>query len=90
LRDNLRVVLRTSSLLTGQKELSLEYVPGARPIAETVEGDVWVLPSESDDLQDIGATLAQIADKLNHIPLMPTRSWRRCSKRRLHPSSSGP
>ena len=68
LRDNLRVVLRTSSLLTGQKELSLEYVPGARPIAPTQEEDAWVLPSETDDLQDVGATLAQIANKLNHIP----------------------
>jgi paraquat-inducible protein B len=68
LRDNLRVVLRTSSLLTGQKELSLEYVPGARPVAERQEGDAWLLPSETDDLQDIGSTLAQIADKLNHIP----------------------
>lgn len=68
LRDNLRVVLRTSSLLTGQKELSLEYVPGAKAAPELQEGDVWVLPSTSDDLQDIGATLAQIADKLNRIP----------------------
>jgi paraquat-inducible protein B len=68
LRDNLRVVLRTSSLLTGQKELSLEYVPGARPMSESQEGEAWVLPSETDDLQDIGATVAQIADKLNHIP----------------------
>jgi paraquat-inducible protein B len=68
LRDNLRVVLRTSSLLTGQKELSLEYVPGAKPANELQEGNVWVLPSTSDDLQAVGATLAEIADKLNHIP----------------------
>jgi paraquat-inducible protein B len=68
LRDNLRVVLRSSNLLTGQKELSLEYVPGAKPAPELQENNVWVLPSTSDDLQDIGATLAQIADKLNHIP----------------------
>jgi paraquat-inducible protein B len=27
-----------------------------------------VLPSSSDDLQDVGATLAQIVDKLNRIP----------------------
>lgn len=69
LRDNLRVVLRTSSLLTGQKELSLEYVPGAKPSKETQEGEVWVLPSDSGDLQDIGGTLAQIAGKLNRIPI---------------------
>jgi paraquat-inducible protein B len=68
LRDNLRVVLRTSSLLTGQKELSLEYVPGARPMSQSQEGDAWVLPSETDDLQDIGSTMAQIANKLNRIP----------------------
>jgi paraquat-inducible protein B len=68
LNDDLRVVLRTSSLLTGQKELSLEYVPGARPAEERREGEAWVLPSETDDLQDIGATLAQIAEKVNRIP----------------------
>lgn len=68
LRDGLRVVLRTSSLLTGQKELSLEYVPSAKPVPEVQEDNVWVLPSTSDDLRDIGATMAQIADKLNHIP----------------------
>lgn len=68
LRDSLRVVLRTSNLLTGQKELSLEYVPGAAPASELPEGEAWILPSTSDDLQDIGATLAEIADKLNHIP----------------------
>jgi paraquat-inducible protein B len=70
LRDNLRVVLRTSSLLTGQKELSLEYVPatGSETIAVGQEGEAWVLPSSSDDLQDVGATVAQIADKLNRIP----------------------
>lgn len=68
LRDNLRVVLRSSNLLTGQKELSLEYVPGAKAADIEQEGDLWILPSTSDDLQDIGSTLAQIADKLNHIP----------------------
>jgi paraquat-inducible protein B len=68
LRDNLRVVLRTSSLLTGQKELSLEYVPGKEASAVGQEGDAWVLPSSSDDLQNVGAAVAQIADKLNHIP----------------------
>jgi paraquat-inducible protein B len=68
LRDNLRVVLRTSSLLTGQKELSLEYVPGKEVSAPGREGEAWVLPSSSDDLQNVGAAVAQIADKLNHIP----------------------
>jgi paraquat-inducible protein B len=68
LRDNLRVVLRTSSLLTGQKELSLEYVPGKEGTVVGQEGGAWVLPSSSDDLQNVGAAVAQIADKLNRIP----------------------
>jgi len=68
LRDNLKVVLRTSSLLTGQKELSLEYVPGTETSVVAQEGGAWILPSSTDNLEDVGATVAQIADKLNRIP----------------------
>ena len=67
--EQLRVVLASSSLLTGQKELSLEFVPGSKPPpALTEEAGAWVLPSEGQDLQDLSASLSQILNKVNSIP----------------------
>jgi paraquat-inducible protein B len=43
-------------------------VPGKEGNAVSQEGEAWVLPSSSDDLQNVSAAVAQIADKLNHIP----------------------
>jgi paraquat-inducible protein B len=68
-RDQLRVVLASSSLLTGQKELSLEFVPGSKaPPALAEEANALVLPSEGQDLQDLSASLSQILNKVNSIP----------------------
>lgn len=67
-RDHLRVVLETTSLLTGQKALSLEYVPDAKPAEITQEDGAWVLPGEARDLQELPASLAQIASRINAIP----------------------
>jgi paraquat-inducible protein B len=67
-RDQLRVVLESSSLLTGQKELSLEYVPGSQPRAVIAEGEALVLPSDAQDLQGLTASLSQIVNKINAIP----------------------
>ncbi len=66
--EQLRVVLESSSFLTGQKELSLEYVPGSKPKAVTHEGDALVLPSDAQDLQGLTSSLSQIANKVNSIP----------------------
>lgn len=66
--DQLRVVLSSSSLITGQKELSLEFVPGTKaPILIEEEGAL-VLPSEGQDLQNLTASLSQILNKVNSIP----------------------
>ncbi|MEO6599130.1 MAG: MlaD family protein [Polyangiaceae bacterium] len=68
-RDQLRVVLASSSLLTGQKELSLEFVPGSKaPPTLAEEANALVLPSEGQDLQDLSASLSQILNKVNSIP----------------------
>jgi paraquat-inducible protein B len=66
--DQLRVILESSSLLTGQKELSLEYVPGSKPATVTWEGDALVLPSDAQDLQGLTSSLSQIVNKVNSIP----------------------
>ena len=68
-QEQMRVVLASSSLLTGQKELSLEFVPGSKaPAALSEEAGALVLPSEGQDLQDLTASLSQILSKVNSIP----------------------
>ncbi len=67
-RDQMRVVLASSSLLTGQKELSLEFVPGSKAPLLSEEAGALVLPSEGQDLQDLSASLSQILNKVNSIP----------------------
>jgi len=67
-RDQLRVVLESSSFLTGQKELSLEYAPGSKAPLLTKEGEALVLPGEAQDFQALSVSLSQIADKVNAIP----------------------
>jgi paraquat-inducible protein B len=67
-QDHLRVVLETTSFLTGQKALSLEYDPGSRPASPMQEGAALVLPSEAQNLQEITATLTSIVNKVNQIP----------------------
>jgi paraquat-inducible protein B len=66
--NQLRVVLETSSFLTGQKNLSLTYVPGALPAPVTREGDALVLPSESQGLEELSASVTDIAKNINRIP----------------------
>jgi len=46
-QDGLRVAIESSSLITGQKALSLEHVPGAGRAAVATEGDALVLPGEA-------------------------------------------
>jgi paraquat-inducible protein B len=66
--DQLRVVLASSSFLTGQKELSLEYVPGAKAEAIIREGEALVLPGDARDFENLAASLGQIVSKVNSIP----------------------
>lgn len=64
----LRVVLDSSNLLTGQKVLSLQYVPGAKKSDVAQEGDAMVVPSQAGGLDGITSSLNDIAAKLDKIP----------------------
>jgi paraquat-inducible protein B len=64
----MRVVLETSNFLTGQKVLSLRYVPGAAPETVASEGEVMVLPSVTQGLDDLSTAANDIASSLNSIP----------------------
>jgi paraquat-inducible protein B len=66
--NQMRVVLETSSFVTGEKVLSLKYVAGAAPEPVTTEGETLVLPSVTMGLDELSASAAEIASALNRIP----------------------
>jgi paraquat-inducible protein B len=64
----MRAVLNSSNFITGQKDISLQYVPGAAPAALGHEGDALVLPSQGGGLDNITASISDITSKLDKIP----------------------
>lgn len=66
--DGMRAVLESSSFITGQKDISLQYVPGAGPASIGHEGDALLLPSQSGGIDNITASLSDISTKLEKIP----------------------
>ena len=64
----LRAVLESGSLITGQKDISLQYVPNAGPATLGREGDALLLPSQSGGLDNITSSLSDITTKLDKIP----------------------
>jgi paraquat-inducible protein B len=67
--SGLRVVLETSSYLTGEKALSLSYLPNAEHTATTrEEAGVLVLPSHGGSLDSLTSSLSEVAARLNSIP----------------------
>ncbi len=66
--QGMRAVLESSSFITGQKQISLQYVPGAAPAQVGHEGDALVMPSQGGGVDNIMASLSDIATKLDKIP----------------------
>jgi paraquat-inducible protein B len=67
-KAGMRAVLNASNFVTGQKDISLQYVPGAAPATLGHEGDALVLPSQGGGLENITASLSDITAKLDKIP----------------------
>ena len=65
----MRVVLESSSLLTGAKDLSIIYAKGHVTGDLPHEGDAIVLPSQGGGIDGLTASLADVATKLDKIPL---------------------
>ena len=65
----LRAETDSSNLLTGASMISLTFVPKAKPVAITREGDAIVLPSQAGGLAGITDSLSTAADKLAALPI---------------------
>ncbi len=65
----LRAQLRTSSYLTGTLVLALDFDKGAAPAELTQQGGDWVMPSQGGGLDNILASVSNVASKLDRIPL---------------------
>jgi len=66
-RQGMRAVLESSNLITGQQAISLQYIPGSVAPLEH-EGNVLVVPSQGGGLDNITASISDIAGKLDKIP----------------------
>lgn len=64
----MRVVLESSSFLTGAKNLSIVYAPGMKPTQLPKEGEALVLPSQGGGIDGLTASLSDVAAKVNKIP----------------------
>ncbi len=64
----LRVRLDSASLLTGQKQLTLDIFPGSPPAELHMDGDRYVIPTLANGSDDIMASASAILAKLNAVP----------------------
>ena len=65
----MRAQLRTSSYLTGSMVLAMDFVPGAPKADLQMEDGVPVVPSVGGGLDGILTAVANIANKLDRLPL---------------------
>lgn len=73
----LRAQLRTTNLLTGQRYVALDFFPDARPVklgapangpAAAGEAPPLEIPTVSGSLEDLQATLTNIAKRIERVP----------------------
>ncbi len=64
----MRAVLESSNFITGQKDISLQFVPNAKPTDVGREGDALLMPSQGGGLDNIESSLSDIATKIDAIP----------------------
>ena len=70
-REGLRARLRGGNVITGQKEVALEFMPDAPPAEVAREGDVQVVPADNQGgggLDDLTSTATQLMAKLGAVP----------------------
>jgi paraquat-inducible protein B len=68
-RQGLRAALQSSSLLTGQQSIALDFVPSAPPATATMVGKDFVIPtSEGGGIAGLEASATDLLSKVNSIP----------------------
>jgi paraquat-inducible protein B len=69
LRQGLRATLDTASLITGQQEVALDFVPNVPPVPVTMEGTDFVLPTTSGgSFAGLQASATELLNNVNAIP----------------------
>jgi len=69
LRKGLRATLQTTSLLTGQQSVALEFLPDAPQVELKMEGSTFILPTtESGNIAGLQSSAATLLNRLNSIP----------------------
>lgn len=67
--NGLRAQLSSESFITGASDIALQFVPKAPPAQISMEGDAIVLPSQKGGFSGIADSLADVAAKLDSLPL---------------------
>jgi paraquat-inducible protein B len=69
LKKGLRANLQSASLITGQQNVALDFVPNAAPAEVTMEGTDFVLPTtEGGGFAGLASSATDLLDKVNTIP----------------------
>ena len=66
--QGMRAQVDTASYVTGQKNITLAFVPNAKPARITLEEDSIVLPSQGGGLDNVLGAVSDVAAKLQQIP----------------------
>ncbi|TPW17291.1 MAG: qaraquat-inducible protein B, partial [Halothiobacillaceae bacterium] len=65
----LRAQLKTGNLVTGQLVVSLDFYPKAAPEQIDASGRYPILPTIPTQLAEITTAVAEVIEKINHLPL---------------------
>lgn len=64
----LRAQMRTGNLLTGQSYISLDVIPGAKPVKFDADARPLIIPTAPGNLEEVQAQIQSIVRKLDAIP----------------------
>ncbi len=69
LKQGLRATLQSASLITGQQEVALDFVPNAAPVQLSMEDGYFVLPSTpGGGFAGLASSATELLNKVNAMP----------------------
>jgi paraquat-inducible protein B len=69
LKQGLRATLQSTSLITGQQQVALDFVPNAPPVEVTMQDGYFVLPTaESGGFASLASSATDLLNKVNAMP----------------------